>query len=482
MSTVAVPQVFTGYTEKQLEFIQAPSWLRAFIGGRGSAKTYAGSLDILWHARAGDPYMVISPSFPMLFETTWPTFKQVCHSLGVWVRGVMTPIPTATFLCQGGGTATATFRTGENPEALRGPSKAGLWLDEAGIMPKAVYDIAIPTLRHEGRMGRLTITTTPKGKRHWIFAELYWIDDQGKLHIKPDVSIVKATTRDNPFLPPEFYAKIRARYTSQLAQQELEGEFIDVAGLLFQRDWFGFTDSVPREADRVRYWDKAATESVNAQGEPQESAFTAGLLLARCKKTGDYFVEHVVRGQWSWFERNRIMREVAASDAARYDNQVQIFAEQEPGSGGKESMLVTIRELEGFNIRRDLVSRGKRERLIGGEKLPGEAKVIRAHPVAAQCEARRVKILRNRPWVPEFLDELCAFPMYAQMDQVDSLSGAFNMLVKYFGPVHGHIPTRTNVGTVESARYGILVTDNENQQKRQTEQPTRMNQPGWFMR
>jgi hypothetical protein len=87
-----------------------------------------------------------------------------------------------------------------------------------------------------------------------------------------------------------------------------------------------------------------------------------------------------------------------------------------------------ISNLSGFPVFRDVVS-GTKFKTTGGEKLPGEAKIVRAMPLAAQVEAGNVRVVRG-PWNNDYIEELCAFPQWAFADQVDASSGAFNKLAQ----------------------------------------------------
>ncbi len=176
-------------------------------------------------------------------------------------------------------------------------------------------------------------------------------------------------------------------------------------GNIFKREWFSIieADRVPAEAQRVRYWDKAAT--------PDGGAHTAGVLMARTAE-GIYLVEDVVRGQWSAGERDRVMMQTAQLDAQKYRNAVHIWTEQEPGSGGKESAEATVRQLAGYPVH--------------AERATG-SKEVRAEPFAAQCEAGNVRLVRG-PWNGDYLEEMASFPRGAFADQVDASSGAFNKL------------------------------------------------------
>ena len=430
---------------KQAEFLESPAWLNAWCGGRGSSKTHGGSLYILKHALDGDPWMAVSPDAGVITETTLPTFLSVSMQTGQYISHKLSPYARVQFRTRDKGKAEIVFRSGEKPKKLHGPNKAGLWIDEASLQHPDVFLDAIPTLRWRGRMGPCLLTFTPKGKLNWTFGVLFeevdepmvgfdgpggvdpeavvWIGGRPYLP-KPRTKLIHATSRDNPFNPEEFYDTLRGNMSSQLAQQELEGDFIDIAGLMFDRSWFKLVDAAPRDALRVRYWDKAAT--------PGGGSWTAGILTALCPR-GMIYIEDVVRGQWSYHKRDQVIEQTAEQDHRRYGGEVVIIAEQEGGSGGKEVMHQMITNLGRFPVQRDIVSGGA-ARVENGVTLPGKAKITRAMPLAGQAEAGNVHLVRGK-WNQDFIDELVAFPEQTQADQVDAASGGYNRLKgKVFAP------------------------------------------------
>ena len=167
---------------------------------------------------------------------------------------------------------------------------------------------------------------------------------------------------------------------------------------------------------------------------------------------GMVYIEDVVRGQWSYHERDVVIEQVAEGDARKYQGEVIIVAEQEGGSGGTEVMHQMITRLGRFPVQRDIVS-GKQSRVVDGVELPGQPKIVRAMPLSGQGEAGNVKLVRGR-WNQDFLDELCSFPESNLCDQVDAASGAFNRLK---GKVHAarKSPEKETVeGTTD--RFGAL--------------------------
>lgn len=229
-----------------------------------------------------------------------------------------------------------------------------------------------------------------------------WSDRPGR-HAK-SVTFVPATLADNPILrerDPGYEANLRALPAWE--QERLLGgnwNARPTAGAVFNRAWFRIVAAGPGPgAPRVRYWDKAGTA---AGGK-----YSAGVRLAR-GPDGAWVVEDVIRGQWSWMERERVIAQTAQADGVA----VPIWIEQEPGSGGKESAEATIQRLAGYVVHADRVT---------GDKI------TRAGPLAAQAEAGNVYLVRGA-WNEDFLRELHAFPDGRYTDQVDAVSGAFNHL------------------------------------------------------
>lgn len=177
------------------------------------------------------------------------------------------------------------------------------------------------------------------------------------------------------------------------------------AGGMLKRHWFKIVGAAPAQAKRVRYWDKAGT----ADG----GAWTAGALVAR-NSAGQFFIEDVVRAQLEAADRERLIEQTAALDARR--GSVEIWVEQEPGSGGKESAQGTIRRLAGH--------------VVYADRVTGD-KATRAEPLAAQAEAKNVFLVDGK-WNGAWLDEAASFPHGRYKDQIDATSGAFNKLAGSF--------------------------------------------------
>lgn len=242
--------------------------------------------------------------------------------------------------------------------------------------------------------------------------QLEWSDRAETLAAKypelvpKSLSFVPAKLSDNAALmaaDPGYLANLLA--LPMVERERLLGgnwKIRPAAGLIFNRGWFDIVSVAPAQATRVRAWDKASSKD--------KGDYSAGVKIARSDE-GIYYIEDALRGQWSSAERNQIIRQTAVMDGP----DVGVWVEQEPGSGGKESAEISIRDLAGYSIH--------------AERVTGD-KQTRARPFSAQCEGRNVKLVYNplRDWIPAYLDELHAFPLGKYDDQIDGSSLAFNKL------------------------------------------------------
>lgn len=263
---------------------------------------------------------------------------------------------------------------------------------------------------------RIRSASNPGGPGH------EWVKDRfvdPKTRIAP---FFPATLDDNPHLDAETYMAALALMSDPVTRERMRAGDWDVLveGTRFQRDWLShFIDVIrPGAKARVRYWDLAATEPSPAAPDPD---YTVGLLLA-LYQDGKYVVEDVERFRESSASVERRMKTTAKSDGRL----VRIGIEQEPGSAGKSQVEYFQRgPLLGYQVE------GIR---------PTGSKFTRAGAVASAAEQKRVELLRadwNRPFVNEltlFREDEPGNPYRGHDDQVDGLSGAFELIHKAHRP------------------------------------------------
>lgn len=207
-------------------------------------------------------------------------------------------------------------------------------------------------------------------------------------------------------------------YAGQMQQRPTARE-----GNMFRIDELNIIKSVQEKnvKKRWRAWDKAATDG--------GGKFTVGLRMGKYRKArpngtydekgkerkSKYFIDDVVRGQWSTGKREQKIQTTATADGKK----VWIVVEQEPGSGGKSDAEATERSLI--------------NRHVELERPTGD-KVARADPFSVCVENGEVDIL-DTDWTPVLIDELKHFPQSKFKDQVDTCSAAHNKLATA-GRVH----------------------------------------------
>jgi predicted phage terminase large subunit-like protein len=271
------------------------------------------------------------------------------------------------------------------------------------------------------------------GKIRWFVRRnevIHWADSrQALIEMFPDApaaelepksfTFIAGTLADNPILTtkdPGYRGNLLAL---SLVERErlLAGNWKikPSAGKVFNRTWFKtLLQAVPQDINLlVRYWDKAGTEG--------GGAYSAGALMGR-RANGRFILLNITRGQWSANSRETMIKQTAASDsemARTLRCPLQIWVEQEPGSGGKESAENTTINLAGYSISLDRVT---------GSKL------TRAMPASAQAEAGNIDLMDPLGATLQSVTALEAFLTEAQnfngvtgvKDQVDAFSGAFN--------------------------------------------------------
>jgi predicted phage terminase large subunit-like protein len=218
-------------------------------------------------------------------------------------------------------------------------------------------------------------------------------------------------SKDEPLFPEfkskEFLAERKKAYTIASWQSLYQQMPIIAGGGIFPIEKFKIVPTVPTKEEikkSIRFWDKAGT----ADG----GAYTAGVLL-HLLKDGRSVISDVVRKQMSSWDREKKILACAEADAAAY-GRVEVWVEQEPGSGGKESAERTIAMLAGY--------------VAHADKVTG-SKETRAEPYAAQVQAGTVMLVRGE-WNAAFLDEHESFPSSKYKDQVDAAAGAYANAVK----------------------------------------------------
>lgn len=190
---------------------------------------------------------------------------------------------------------------------------------------------------------------------------------------------------------------------------QLEQWPIPEGGGLFKWEWFEFVDSLPLNGkfESCRGWDTADTEAVlTKKGKVSSKGdWTVGVKLTVDRRTGVFYVEHVIREKVSSLGVDRLIKTTAEMDGRKCKI-------REGEGSGKATTNKRVIDLAGYDYD------------ISPEK---EDKVARAGPFRSQCNAGNVKIIKG-PWNQAYLSVLTSFPVGRYDDDVDGSSNSFNEL------------------------------------------------------
>lgn len=236
--------------------------MSGFVGGRGSGKSWAGAYRMFRVARPGGRYMVVAPTYKVLADCTMESFWQVDKELG-FVSHYDKTNRVATL----GNGARVLFRSGDDPDSLRGPNLWGAWLDEASYMHKDVFHVIVGCLREGGSVGPLWATFTPNGCSHWT----YEVFGPGT---RSGAVLFRASSRDNPFNPPEFADFLALQYAPLRQRQEIGGEFVTIEGAEWPPEYLSedmFYREMPKSLP-VRFWVQSLDPSVGKDAKEGDLA------------------------------------------------------------------------------------------------------------------------------------------------------------------------------------------------------------------
>ncbi len=257
--------------------------------------------------------------------------------------------------------------------------------------------------------------------------EIIWVDPSWRDGLgQPPKSVAYFTADiwDNPALlatDPDYLASLQAQSLVDrerfLGQRGRGGNWNikPVAGKVFQPGWFEVVPKLPppQPSDRwVRFWDFASMEKQIKGPQPD---WTAGIKLGTTSI--GLVVADVRRFQETPAGVHRNLKNTAVQDGALCKQRWQ----RDPGQAGVDQDQALRSLLSGFDALGLLIYTSKYDRV---------------KPASAAAEQGRIKLLAGA-WIQDFLTELQGFPDGDHDDQVDGLSGAYNVLVGKTGTATG---------------------------------------------
>ncbi len=332
-------------------------WLQ--LAGRGFGKTRSGSgwVHELVETRQAGRIALVAPTAADARDTLVEGVSGLLNTAPPWMRPVYESSKRRVTWPNG---SIATMFSSEEADRLRGPEHDAAWCDElcAYTDPQATWDMLQFGLRI-GPRPRCLVTTTPRPIK--LLKELL---------ARPDVVVTRGNTFENEAnLAPTFLAAIRARYEgTRLGRQEIEAELLsDTPGALWQADWL--------ERDRVKQAPslQRIVVAIDPAVSNNEGSDETGIIVAGKAADGSLYVLDDLSGRMSPPEWAR-----AATAAYRKHSADRILAEVNNGGQMVEEVIRNVDSAVSFKSVH--ASRGK---------------VVRAEPIAALYEQRKVRHVRS---------------------------------------------------------------------------------------
>jgi predicted phage terminase large subunit-like protein len=293
----------------------------------------------------------------------------------------------------------------EDPDAGRSRKYGKVIIDEAAKVPKLelAWDQAImPTLIDYA--GNAWFLSSPKGFN--FFKKLH---DRGGHLGDPEQRRAEwmswtFTSFDNPHIQREEIERIASEMPQLVRDQEIMGQFVDLAGASVQREWVKYGAMPPGEPGVISMGVDLAISTADT------AAYTAIVTLARLAD-GRIFVLDVRRFRAAF---HTILKEIQRAAEEMQPQIIAIEQVQFQAAVVQELLRTTKLPVQGVTVNKD--------------------KLMRFQPVLARYEQG---LVHHVPGLPkEFEDELFAFPLGHYKDQCDALGLAYASLPSIEG---GHV-------------------------------------------
>jgi len=383
-------------------FINSHTTGTMYLGSIGSGKSYALVLKTILCALDNIRCIVVSFSNANLKDNLVPVYKEVFEMLNIKYKLTISPNIDIKV-----GTSEILLRTGHEPDRLRGLSVGAFFIDEAReFRDRNIFDILLGRLR-QGQYLKWFLSTTTRGKS-WFYNI---IKEEGLLSVfntgyanNDYLTVIRTTIDDSPFLPKEYIDTLKRSYSSSFARQELYAEIIEDEGEVIKPSWF-IIKPLKAPNTGIRFWDLAVTTN-------QSSDYSCGCLMNTIKQK--YYIYDLIRKKLSYPDLKKLIIQTAMNDGTGVHIGIEV-------AGQQRAILDDLR----------------REPLLAMHTIkpfkPTKDKITRAYPFASQAELGNV-ILNDQPWVRDFKDECSTFNAEnlgrVKDDQIDSATGAYNMLSK----------------------------------------------------
>jgi hypothetical protein len=218
--------IFTPHSPKQETVLFSEKRMVIAATGIQWGKTKSGALwmKMMMHTytHQDDNFIITSPTYPIFKQSTLPPFLAFMEGLGTYDR------KEECFRMYRGG--TCWFRTGKNPDSVVGITNVrAILCDEAGLY--SLYFWENIQGRSSFMQAPIRIVTSPYSL-NWLYKDFIKPKRRNPNSL-PDLELVQATSKDNPYFAPSEYDSKRRTMDSRRFNMMYGGEFDKMQGLVY---------------------------------------------------------------------------------------------------------------------------------------------------------------------------------------------------------------------------------------------------------
>ena len=205
-------------SKSQIQFVTSGNDYTLFCGGLGSGKTYAGAVWAMMQVLnyPGVSGIITANSYSQLKKATLVTFFKVLQEYGIDYK----------YKSQDGeihiGDTVIYAISMEKYDLLRGIEVGWAWSDECAFYRREAFDVLCGRIRDNKGPCVWKGTTTPNGF-NWLYDA--FVQDP----LDNSLVVYAKTTENAENLSASYIKNLTGQYDSKLAQQELEGQFVNMS-------------------------------------------------------------------------------------------------------------------------------------------------------------------------------------------------------------------------------------------------------------
>jgi len=227
---------YTPCSDKHFAFHKSQKPVRAIFGGNRSGKTFAGLMELLFHAclkkhpYTGKPnprkghYRIFTTKFSIAEELIIPLLQEWVPKK--WYRGGSWREAydyKYHILYGADGTIIDIFTYDQDVAATESVTLDGCWMDEEA--PERMYSSTVSRLM--SAQGFLILTVTPLYSMSWALK--IWRNGQ-----TPTVDVFKLSIHDNKYLPKDYVNSMIEQWTESERDAREHGDFLEFKGLVYK--------------------------------------------------------------------------------------------------------------------------------------------------------------------------------------------------------------------------------------------------------